>query len=187
MPLTFLKSILLNSRCFINISDATWLLETCKPTNQIETTLHSVFTSFVCNKHQMVRKPAVVVPTASYYNIPERVTIYPPSVQLCCTQRSGHLEKCPTSNTDEDLDALLDSADGHIWCLWLSTHHVCSVIIGITVEVKARMRPRLKKSITVQSGLRSFDLWHGLWGFHSIETFFKCFIFSATISLCVFL
>lgn len=62
----------------------------------------------------MDSKQAVVVRTVSYYNIPETVTIYPPSVQLCCTQGSGHLEECPTSNTDEDLDALLDSADGHI-------------------------------------------------------------------------
>lgn len=141
MLLTFLKSILSIKH---NISDAPWLLETAyKPANQIETAgFQIVFTSFVSNKHQMVSKQDVVVRTVSSYNIPETITIYPPSVQLCCTQRSVHLEECPTSNTDEDLDALLDSADGHIWCLWLSTHHVCSVIIGIMLEVRARMSCR---------------------------------------------
>lgn len=51
---------------------------------------------------------------------------------------SGRIFWYPASNADENLDALLDSADGQIWCLWLSTHHVCWVNIAITVEVKAR-------------------------------------------------
>lgn len=44
----------------------------------------------------------------------------------------------PASNADENLDALLDSADGQIRRPWLSAHHVCRVNVAITVEVKAR-------------------------------------------------
>ncbi len=67
-----------------------------------------------CIRWSVNRLWAVHRRTVSDYNIPETITIYPPSVQLCYTQKSGHSEHCPTYNTDEDLDALLDGADGHI-------------------------------------------------------------------------
>ncbi len=120
--------------------------------------------------------------TVSDYNIPEKVTIYPPSVQLCCTQRSGHSEDCPTYNTDEDLDALRDDADGHIWCLWLATHHVCWVIIGIMAEVKAGITYRRDPVYKVNYSAIGTKLILPLACSVGLPL-----IFSSTISVCVFL